>query len=185
MSSIKIVIKTILISLLITISITHAQTNNTAINEIRTKYNNIKNKLSASTVTIIDISNESTEGGEGKAYFNNSELKLLEIVWYGETGKRVIEYYFDNDSLFFAFNQIFSYNAPTHLDKATAENAGLSDYFDPSKTTLKEDRYYFNDGSIFLWINNNKKMILLKDSSLIIEKELISHSNSMKESLNK
>ena len=176
----------ILTILFFAISIINVHSQDSIIKDIRTKYKEIRENLSSYTLTKIDILNESTEGGEGKACFDKNDLKLIEVVWYGETGKRIIEYYFDNDKLFFAFDQLFEYNAPMYLDKETAIEEGYDDYFDPEKTTVKEDRYYFENEILIRWLDNNKNEIdLTIESNSKVGQELISHSKTMKEKLKK
>jgi hypothetical protein len=176
----------ILTILLFVSSAISAQSHDSAIKEIRTKYKYIRNNLNSFSLTKTDIWNESTEGGEGKAYFDKNDLKLIEIILYGETGKRIIEYYFDDEKLFFAFEQLFKYNAPIYLDKKRAKEEGYDVYFDPDKTTVNENRYYFENEILIQWLDNNKNEIdLTKDSNIKVGQELILHSNKMKEKLKK
>lgn len=164
----------------------NAQSQDLTIKDIREKYKNIRDNLTSYTLTNIEILDESAEGGEGKAYFDKNDIKLIEVVWYGETGKRVLEYYFDNDSLFFAFEQLFEYNAPMYIDKETAKYEGVDDYFDPDKTTIVENRYYFGNEVLIRWLDNSKKKIdLTIKSNSIVGRKFVLHSKTMKEKLKK
>ena len=139
--------KTLIIStiFILTSNFLISQNNDSLIKDIRLKYNNIRENLHSYDTTMIQIWDESTEGGQATGYFDNGKLKQIEIVWLGETGKHQIEYYFNEGKLIFAFDQYFDYNRPIYWDEKTAKENGDNEVFDPKKTTIKEDRYYFNN----------------------------------------
>ena len=163
-----------------------AQSADSTIKVIRTKYNDIRNHLDNYDTTMTAIWDKSTEGGHGIAYYDSNKLKLIEVTWFGETGKRTVEYYFDKGQLIFAFDQDFDYNRPFYWDDKKAKEMGDNEVFDPKKTTIKEDRYYFEHEKLFLWLDNNKKEVdLTQGTNSITGQGLISHAYSMKEKLKK
>jgi len=179
-------ILTILTFFVFTIGIINAQTQDSLINDIRAKYKNIKNNLSNYNNVKKDIWGESTEGGEGIAYYDKNDIKLIVLKWFGESGKRIIEYYFDRNKLIFAFDRNFRYNVPIYMDKANAKKNGFTEYFDPEKTIILEDRYYFKNENLFLWLDNDKKSVdLTLEPNIKAGKNLIIHSKEMQEKLKK
>ena len=72
------------------------------IGDIRLHYSEIRANLNTYDTTIIEIWHESTEGGQAIAYYDKADLKLIKVVWLGETGKKQIEYYFNDGELIFA-----------------------------------------------------------------------------------
>jgi len=163
-----------------------AQNTDSLTQDIRVKYNYIRTNLSSFDTTMIDIWNESTEGGQGTAFYEDAELKLIQVVWLGETGKNMIEYYFDNGKLIFAFDQAFKYNRPIYWNAKKAKEFDDKEVFDPKKTTVKEDRYYFNNEVLYLWLDNDKKEIdLTMGTNSIVGKGLISHCYKMKDDFKK
>lgn len=124
--------------------------------------------------------------GQATAYYDNDYLKLVEVVWYGETGKSKLEYYFNEGKLIFALDQNFHYNRPIFWDEKKSEENNDKEVFDSKKTIIKEDKYYFNNEILFLWINNNKKeQDLTMGINSIVGKGLITHCYKMKEKISK
>ncbi len=91
-----------------------AQDKDSLINEIRIHFNQIKKDINSYDTTMIQIWDESTESGQITAYYDNLDLKLIEVVFLYEIGKHKIEYYFNDGKLIFAFDQDFEYNRPIY-----------------------------------------------------------------------
>ena len=163
-----------------------AQNKDSTIQDIRVHYNYIRTNLSSFDTTMIDIWDESAEGGQGIAYYENTKLKLIEVVWFGETGKRISQYYYNMGKLIFAFDQVFTYNRPIYWDeKNTTENED-KEVFDSEKTIVKENRFYFDKEVLFLWLDDQKKEVdLTVETNSVVGKELVTHSNKMKADLKK
>ena len=163
-----------------------AQSNDSIISDIRTKYQHIRDNLKSYDTTMIDIWDESTEGGQGTAFYDGNSLRLIETIWFGETGKRKTEYYFDNGQLFFAFDTDCEYNRPIYWDEKKAKEFNDSITFDPNKTIVKEDRYYFHNEKLIRWLDNDKKEIdLLLGTNSIVGQGLKAHAYKMKDKLKK
>jgi len=172
--------------ILLTSNFLFGQDKDSLVKDIRSKYTEIRTNLDSYDTTMIEIWDESTEGGQATAYYDNGDLKLIEVVWLGETGKYQIEYYFNDGKLIFAFDQDFDYNRPIYWDEKTAKEFGDNEVFDPKKTTVKEDRYYFNNEKIFLWLDNDKKeQDLTMGTNSIVGQGLIAHCYKMKDELTK
>ncbi len=176
----------ILLFLLVTSNHLFANCNDSLTKNIRVKYNYIKTNLNSFDTTIIEIWGESTEGGQQTAFYEDSELKLIQVVWLKETGKNIIEYYFDNGQLIFAFDQVLNYNMPIYWDEKKVKENQLNienqEVFDPKKTIILTDRYYFNNEILFLWLNNDKKEVDLKaGTNVIVGLGLVSHCQIIKD----
>ncbi len=146
---------TIMTLLFFSTGLTVAQSTDETIKDIRTKYKYIRDNLHTYDTTMADVRNESTEGGLLTGYYNNNNLKLMEVWLLGETGKRKIEYYFDNEQLFFVFDTYYQYNRPIYWDEKRAKENNDSETFDADKTVIKEDRYYFDNRRLIRWIKHN------------------------------
>jgi hypothetical protein len=154
------------------------------VKDIRLKYTEIRTNLNSYDTTMVEIWDESTEGGQATAYYDNGNLKLIEVVWLSETGKNQIEYYFNDGKLIFAFDQDLDYNRPIYWNEEIAKENGDNEVFDPEKTTVKEDRYYFNNEQLFLWLNNDKQeQDLTMGTNSIVGQGLVAHCYKMKEEL--
>lgn len=172
--------------LLLTGNFLFAQNKDSLIKKIRVHYIQIRENLGSYDTTIIQILRESTEGGQATGYYDNVELKLIEVVWLGETGKHQIEYYINDGKLIFAFDQYFDYNRPIYWDKKTAKENGDDEVFDTTKTKVKGDRYYFDNEKLFLWLDNDKKeQDLTMGTNSIVGQGLIAHCYKMRDELKK
>lgn len=158
-----------------------AQNKDASIKDIRAKYADIRTHLKTYSKEVVEIMGESAEGGEATVYRDNGDLKLIEIKWFGETGKRQVEYYLSGGKLFFAFDQVFQYNRPIFWDAKMAEENGDTESFDPKKTTVEENRYYFEDEKLFMWLDNEKKKRDLTVKENLAEGEkLVTHCRETK-----
>ena len=172
--------------ILMTINFSLAQDKGSFVKDIQLKYNEIKTKLDSDDTTMDEIWGESTEGGQAIGYYDNGDIILIEVIWLGETGRKQIEYYFHSGKLIFAFEQNFAYNRPIDWDEKKAKENGDHEFFDPKKTTIKEDRYYFHQEKLFLWLDHDKKeQDLTRGTNSMVGQGLIAHCYKMKEKLKK
>ena len=168
--------------LLLTSNFLFGQEKDSLVADIRMKYSETRTNILHYDTKMIEIRDESTEGGQAVGSYDNSELKLIEVLWLGETGKRLIEYYFHDGQLIFAVKQDFDYNRPIYW----LEENGDNEVFDPKKTTVKEDRYYFNNEKLFLWLDNDKQeQDLTTGTNSIVGQGLVAHCYKMKNKLKK
>ncbi|MCW4467782.1 hypothetical protein OGH69_02305 [Flavobacterium sp. MFBS3-15] len=146
----------------------------------------IRKNLSAFRVKTVDIPDESTDGGEMKGYYDGTVLKYIEATWFGESGKRVTEYYFDKGRLIYVSDRNFEYNVPYYTDAETAKENGTTETFDPEKTIVTEDRYYFKNEKLFLWLDNNKASVdLSMGTNSITGQGLVAHTHKLIDKLGK
>ncbi|WP_020394877.1 hypothetical protein [Thiolinea disciformis] len=131
------------------------------ISQIRQEYNTIRKKLPLLNKTKTDLSGYSAEGGNATAYKDsNKNIQLIKVELYGESGKLHKEFYYKNRSLIFTFSQNHRYNVPFYITPELAKDAG-GIAFDPQKTKITEDRYYFDKGKMIRWIDENKKEVTI------------------------
>lgn len=169
--------------LFFTTGLVHAQLTDSMLKSTKIKFKEIRKNLTTYDTVRVD---ESTDGGEGIAYYDKGELKLIQMIWFGETGKTQMEYYFDAGKLFFVFEQVFSYNRPIYWDKKTAKENNDDEFFDLSKSTIKENRYYFNNDKLGLWLDNDKaKVDLSLEENSNVGKDLIIDAYQIKDKLKK
>jgi hypothetical protein len=128
----------------------------------------------------------SAEGATIDYFVNdNNQVLIIEAEFLGETGKANHEYYFKNDSLFFLFIKTELYNAPiTTLfkPKDELEKDGLERQ-DPNKSRFLEDRYYFYNGELIQWLDNDRNIV--PDTSKEFTKAENDHWEFSRELLNK
>jgi hypothetical protein len=129
------------------------------ISDIRAEYQAIRSALPTLKEENISLFGYSTEGGEAKAYRDaKGNLRYMRVEFYGEMGKAIEEYYVRNGRLIFMYRGLHRYNVPFYLTPERAKEIG-SDPFDPEKTTLAEERYYFHDSKMIRWIDTDKKEV--------------------------
>ncbi|GEP93132.1 hypothetical protein SAMN05660909_01326 [Chitinophaga terrae (ex Kim and Jung 2007)] len=109
------------------------------------KINAIKSKVSHTNTQLTNYRQQqlqhepgsATEGAVSVAYFSNDSLKLITHDLYGERGKEIAHYYFDDQQLIYAHVITHAYNAP------------ISDkQFDYKKSRKNEGRYYYHNNSL-------------------------------------
>jgi len=131
--------------------------NDSAILEIRKEYKNIRDALPSLKKAQLELSGYSAEGGRATAYSDSrKDIRLIRVELYGESGKMFEEFYYRNGSLIFAFYESHRYNVPFYVTPEVAKDAG-GVAFDPKKTEITEDRYYFENGRMLRWIDENKR----------------------------
>lgn len=103
-----------------------------AIASIRTRYADVRRRLSSFREVTRDLAGLSTQGGMLQAYFDGQVLKLVRATFYGETGRTNREFYYDDDGRVFFVLEIDSrYDAPLGATAGTQER-----------------RYYFDGGRL-------------------------------------
>ena len=130
-----------------------------AILKIRARFNAVNTMLSKSTPQSYELSG-STEGGELLIYNLDGKLLRLTATYYGETGKWVEDYYLDDLGFpVFVFTQDYAYNRPFYYTEAEARSNGDTEWFDPEKTTVAENRYYFEDEQLIRWLDPDNREV--------------------------
>lgn len=130
-----------------------------ALNTIRARYKLIREVLEFCLIKTIDIEDQSTEGGQAKAYLAAGELQMIALELLGETGKWEWEFYFDRDRLIFALARDFRYNRPFYWDAEKAREFEDTEVFDPEKSRISENRYYFQQERLFLWLDHERRPV--------------------------
>jgi hypothetical protein len=151
-----------------------------AVLRIRKEYQSILSALPRLKAESFELTGYSTEGGEAKAFRDrNGDIRLIKVELFFESGKVLEEFYYEKGALIFAFYQSHRYNAPFYVTPETAkEIGGVS--FDPKKTTVTEDRYYFDKGSMIRWLNEDKVAVKPENKDFKdAEKEILETSNEM------
>ena len=63
-----------------------------------------------------DISGGAAEGASIEYYYSSDVLKAIKSVYYGETGKTELEYYFDSPATYASKLTEYYYSAPIYID---------------------------------------------------------------------
>ena len=130
-----------------------------AILQIRKEYQSIRQMLPTLKAESREPSEPSSEGGEVKAYRDKKgKIRLIRSALYFESGKEIEEYYYQNDLLIFALYEEHRYNVPMNVTPETAKETG-GQAFNPKKTAVTADRYYFSNGMMIRWLNAEKKAV--------------------------
>lgn len=136
---------------------------NQIIQVIRKEYYNIRNMLTNCSKDSVVVYGLTTEGSQIKIYKDkNSSTRLIIADHFGEMGKKYEEYYFKNDTLIFKFSELQQYNVPFFMTGQMAKELG-SDPYDPDKTKIFENRFYFYKNELIRWLDNSKTEISKQD----------------------
>ena len=123
---------------------------------IRSVFKEVNDYANTIQPAIIDANGLSAEGGELKVYERSGQVIKITAVHLGETGRLVADYYFHKGDLMFVFDQDYRYNRPFTWTKEVALANGDKEWYDPDKTSLQEDRYYYKKGKLIRWLNHEK-----------------------------
>ena len=113
---------------------------------IRKEFNRINGDISKFRVIKEDLDDQSTEGGELKKFYEGESLRKAQLIFYGETGKAMIDYYFLNGVIFFSIKRTYYYNVPIY-EKGN------------KVSKVEVDRFYFNRSKLIRWIGPNGKIV--------------------------
>ncbi|MCH2042847.1 MAG: hypothetical protein MK212_01810 [Saprospiraceae bacterium] len=137
------------------------------IQSIKNKYRSIVSRCKHDyRKTEKDLYGFSSEGADVKCYYDGNQLRRVYITYYGEMGKAVNDYYIWNDEVFFVYRADYQYNSPI-----TAVGEEGIEAFDENKTTVSENRYYFDDGKLIQWIDEDKNLYLGDDANAEFKEE--------------
>lgn len=89
------------------------------------------------------VEGESTEGGEAVGYFQGKKLKKVVTTLYGETGKCIIEDYYDDNSLCFEYRKDYYYDKPISEKECCI-------------VKLTESRFNYFNNTLIRWIDQDK-----------------------------
>ncbi|MFC3903898.1 hypothetical protein [Acinetobacter marinus] len=158
-----------------------AQNHTPEVDNIRAKYQHIQTHLKDYRTASQDIWGESTEGGKATAHYDHSNvLQRIEVIWFGESGKRIVYYYFDHEQLVFALDQQIHYNRPIYWNQSLADEVGDTELFDPTKSTVIENRYYFKHEQPILWLDNTGQTVDLNiEKNTEQAQAVIAHAKKM------
>lgn len=153
---------------------------NNEITHIRNEYKKIHDAISTFKTIRVELNDYSTDGGGAIAYTdNNNHIRLIKVEFYGESGKIFEEYYYENQLLIFVFQERHKYNVPYYVTPEIAKDAG-GVYFDPKKTKVTEDRYYFKAGKMIRWLDNSKSEVDINSQEFHeTEKAVLEFSNEV------
>jgi len=119
---------------------------------------------------------ETTEGGSATYYFNKGNLKKIEVIYYGETGKKVSQYYTMKKELSFVIEKTFNYEKPIMTDTINAVEIA----------EIVKEESFFKNGELIRQINNQDcGSPFAKDYLLEEQSRIINNYNKLKNRLNK
>jgi hypothetical protein len=115
------------------------------IKQIRTEYAKINSiKLDCKRQ---DLNDMSTEGGEIQKCYDEHGLRKAVLIFYGETGKSEVEYYFKNNNIIFSYAKEDKYNAPIYMKEGG------------KILSSSVSRFYFDDEKLIRWLDNDNKIV--------------------------
>ena len=116
--------------------------------QTRARYAAVDKAVPKAIVVKRELQGYSLEGGELTAYFQRGVPLKMVAKHYGETGKTTDELYFWQGRLFFVLSTRENYNHP------------ISGFDTPVKVTSREQmRFYFDNGKLWRWIDEENKSI--------------------------
>jgi hypothetical protein len=147
------------LAILVVLAVTTVVIADSLVSEIRSEYQAIRNALPKLRAEQLELSGYSTGGDVAKAYRDpTGVIRFLRVERYFESGKVFDEYYFENSMLIFTYQEEHHYNVPFHVTPETAKELG-AESFDPKKTRIVGNRYYFQNRKMIRWLDEEKKEV--------------------------
>jgi len=125
----------------------------------------IADNLSKYKATNKDILGLSSEGGVKTSYTLNGAEILASQMFYGETGKSQIDFYFKNGKVFYILKKNYTYKFPL------SENSSGE-----IKDTEIKDFFLDENQNLCFWFDNKKEEIVDKDTESLVD-SLLSNLN--------
>ena len=122
---------------------------------------------------------ETTEGGEAVFYYLDGRLEKIATRHFGETFQQLTEFYLLNGQLSFVFEKSYKYNRPMYYDSTAMKENNDNQVFDLEKSTIIENRSYFENGKLIHQVNNED------DGASFAEKYLLGEQKRIKEDFDK
>lgn len=129
------------------------------IKDIRAEYALVKNSITT-------FQRDSTAAPDsvlldGDAFYyqdRQKNIRLIELRRQRTDGCQHHEYYFKNNKLFFVYKEVQEYNAPFWMTADAFKEQGY-ELYDPQKTKIFENRFYFHENKLIRWLNPEKRQV--------------------------
>ena len=139
------------------------------IRKIESEYKQINNNLRKYTKKTRELTGFSTEGGELDVFSEGNKIRKLTAILYGETGKRLEEYYYENGKL------IYIYCKLSHYDKPFGE-----------VIKTEENKFYMSNNKLIQWIDyDNEKVNTETPEYKQTQREILNDSKAYLKLINK
>lgn len=111
----------------------------------------VQRTLSSLKKDSVDLTGYSAEGGLAVIYRDSAgAIRLIHVQLFGESGQSIQDFYFRGDALALCREEEQTYNVPMNISDSMAKEFG-TEAFDPKKTRVVHNRYYFRDGRMIRW----------------------------------
>jgi len=118
-----------------------------AVAAIRQGYATINKNLSRYKTVRKELAGFSTEGGGLTVYFEGTAIRKIATKHQGETGRSFEEYYYLDDGFMFVYRKEDTYSEP----------------MSGKVVQTRETRFYFEDGELVRWLDENGKRVPRND----------------------
>lgn len=158
------------ISALLALNLLVATTNaaeSAKIQEIRHSYEHLRLKMCNFEPQELKLNSSGLESIVFKD--SHGQVQMLKVTAVSEMGQNVKEFFYENNELIFVKETAQQFNSSFYGSAAEAKAQGLEVY-DPLKTVIKENHYFFADNKLLDWQDQDKKSIT-SQSALFKEQE--------------
>lgn len=116
----------------------------------------------------IELKAYSLEGGIARIYRNQlGNIRLIEVEQYGEVAMWKESIYFKDGQLIYIYSQDHTFNASQDITEDMAKQ-NATEAFDPDKTVVSRNWYYFNEALLIHWIDNDRNPVDPKSEEFIM-----------------
>jgi hypothetical protein len=121
-----------------------------------------KGRLPSLKKDSVDLTGYSAEGGLAVIYRGAAgPIQLIHVHLFGEGGQSIQDFYFRDGALVLCQEEFHKYNVPITINDSAAKELG-TEAFDPKKTEVLHNRYYFRGNDMIQWRKNSRTVVSSK-----------------------
>ena len=133
-----------------------AQANDSIVKKIDAKCKYIEEHLITKEAKMLDLHEESNEGGQITAYVIDEKFKMIVVNKIYETGNLQSTYYFEDEKIIFALKIKTTYNRPYYWDAKISKENNDTAVFDESKSNFTIDKFYYQNEKLVSFVYSDQ-----------------------------
>lgn len=134
---------------------------------------NIDAHINDYTPRTIEMPMQKDEGGSVTIYSKNGKLILATDTAFSDINSASARYYFDDGNMIYVVQNEYDYNQPKFKTRENGTQTGDTSWYDPRKTVLKSNRFYFYHSRMVKWINDQGKEVPTEDRHYDLQRAIL------------
>jgi hypothetical protein len=94
-----------------------------------------------------------------RTYYEKDNPILIISEYFGDSGRVINRYYFNENEMIFVYREDYIYNRPIYYNEEMAKAAGDNEWYDDSKSIRLTNRFFFFDSKLDKWFDYDNKEV--------------------------